>query len=300
MFKRRSKNKESQKRTSKISQQRMPVFSYHSSRSNTDSPANHERHSQQNTSKSLRNKHLAAGLFIFVLLAGFTFISTLSTQVNVRVFQADGSPLTSDTSQYKSELENLLNSSILNRSKFFIDAESIESLLKQKFPELGQVSLMIPMFGRNVTAHLAPERPAIILATSRGAMAVAASGRVIGEASKLPSSIRDNVPTIEDTADIQANTGEVAIPSDLVKFVQTVVAYLEAEEVAYKRLVFPAIANELHIYIEDNNYFVKFNTESDPRQQVGTYLLVRDKIAEQGRSPSEYIDVRIPERASTK
>ena len=93
--------------------------------------------------------------------------------------------------------------------------------------------------------------------------------------------------------------GQLALSSQTVSFIQSVVYELQHQKVTYSRLVLPAGSQELDVYIEGQPYYVKFNIHdvTTAREQVGSYLAAMHYLKEQGAAPSSYVDVRVAGRA---
>jgi hypothetical protein len=109
------------------------------------------------------------------------------------------------------------------------------------------------------------------------------------------------VPTVVDQNPLNITTGQVALPTTSVHFIQTVVAQLGAQHIHFTSIVLPKAASELDVQIAGKPFYVKFNTEDNsPLQQVGTFIAVYKHLQAQGITPHRYIDVRIDGRAYYK
>jgi hypothetical protein len=54
------------------------------------------------------------------------------------------------------------------------------------------------------------------------------------------------------------------------------------------------------VRLPGQKYHLKFSMLTDPRQAVGSYLAIRDKLAKENATPSEYIDLRTDEKVFYK
>ncbi len=86
----------------------------------------------------------------------------------------------------------------------------------------------------------------------------------------------------------------------MIQFITRLDSQLKAEKLEVQAYTLPLLANELHVRLQGQGYYMKFNTENDSRVQVGTYLAVIEKLNSAGQAPTEYIDFRIEERAYYK
>jgi uncharacterized Ntn-hydrolase superfamily protein len=49
----------------------------------------------------------------------------------------------------------------------------------------------------------------------------------------------------------------------------------------------------LHLRIEGKAYLVKFNLRGDAREEAGAFLAVKQHLERAGKTPEQYIDVRV-------
>jgi hypothetical protein len=127
------------------------------------------------------------------------------------------------------------------------------------------------------------------------------NGKALIAASAIGGLDKLKLPTITDQSGLRINTGDIALSSSSITFIRTVVAELQARSVQIDSLTLPASAYELDVRPTGAGYYVKFNMhEPTSRQQSGTFLAVRQRLAAQSITPSQYIDVRLDGRAYYK
>lgn len=227
------------------------------------------------------------------------YISTLTTDPVVHLVGASPADktLVADITTYQDDFKDLLDDSLFNRSKLFIDTNGIAAQMSEQFPELGDVSVVLPLVGRRPVLKVAPARPVLVLSASGGPYVVDPKGRILALARETDSSLRQGLPVVRDESGLPIERGSTAITQETIAFIQEVTRQLSHAQVAVESLVLSPQANELHVQLEGQPYFVKFNMKGEGRLQAGTFLAVRERLQGEGKTPAEYIDVRVAEKA---
>lgn len=286
-------------------QQSANVFSYHANRSSSDAvtgrniaPLPPKRRRMPQVSWLQYAPSLFAAMALIVCLV---YVSTLSTLPQILVVGSqDGQTLVRDTSIYETEAQEVLERSVLNRSKLLIDTNKLARELGETFPELGDISVILPLVGRRPLAEVRPVRPALVVSGGNDVFVVDERGRAIARAGEVESSIRDPLPVVRDESGLPIEKSKAILPQEVVEFVTTVAHQLRAKQVSVQSLTLPPSVNELHVRLEGKPYFVKFDLRGEGRQQAGAFLAVKDKLEKDNKTPAEYIDVRVPEKAFYK
>lgn len=240
---------------------------------------------------------VAAGL----LLVSMFYVSTLSTRPHIQIQRTSDQTLVSSADRYEKEAEEILRHSLLNRSKLTINTDKLAAELHAAFPELGTITVVIPLVDRRPIIQAQPVPPALVLSTAKnGVFVVDARGRAIAKASEVDSSVRDGLPYVRDDTGIEIEVGKAALPEKQVAFVGEVFGQLKAKQVSMGPLTLPGSTNELHVQIEGKPYYVKFDLQGEGRLQAGTYVAVKGRLEKDNVTPAEYVDVRVPEKAFYK
>jgi hypothetical protein len=294
-----------QRRNIKADGQRAPVFSYYSNRSNPEAPRA-PRASQSKADTRRKSTPWWVGYMPslvalgFVLVAGL-YLTTLSTDARIQLTAGGNQPaVVQETSVYEKAAQEELERSLFSRSKLTINTDSIARALRARFPELGDVVVAVPLISRKPIITIQPSTPALILSGQGGTYVIDTNGKPVLKASSLISSVKDSLPVVSDDSGTAMELGQQLLTTDLVSFIGKVDLYLKAKKVPVENYSLPALANELHVRMQGQGYYVKFNTESDVRVQVGTYLALSEKLQTDGTVPTEYMDVRVEERAYFK
>lgn len=283
------------------------VFSYYASR-NPSEVAPRSRLERGETSK---HKRLGGKLALtyapsylagLVLLVCLVYVSTLSSQPNVHITGAtDKKTLIVDADTYEYEVQQLLSRSLLNQSKLLINTDKLASEIESNFPELGDVSVVLPLVGRRPIVEARPARQAIVLGAEDGPFIIDTKGRVLAVTSEVDSYLWDDLPRVQDQSGLSSERGKIALTSEAVAFIREVSYQLKEKRIPVQSFVLPATsANELRVRVQGMPYFVRFDVRGEGRQQVGTYIAVKQRLEKDGAVPKQYIDVRVPEKAFYK
>lgn len=286
---------------------RRQAFSYYSSRS--DSGTNVGRaapQAERPSSGRLRLKSLVRRAPTIV--AGFIILVCvidqlgLSSQVKIVPLTTAKSQLfLQNTTVYQQAADKLFAGSIGNRNKVTVNVSGISKSLQQKFPEIASVSVTLPLLGHRPVVYIQPSDPAFILKTSNGSYVLDKSGKALASAIQDVRATHLQLPVVTDQSGLQIYTGQSALSADDTTFIRTVIAELKTQGFAVDKITLPAAAREVDVYITGKSYFIKFNMQSnDARQQAGTFAAVAKQLAQQGKTPAHYIDVRIDGRAYYK
>jgi hypothetical protein len=286
-----------------------PAFSYYSQRS--DSQVNTGRRDTADVTAGrtsaqppavVRRRRLIMIALSVVVLAGAVYALPLSPTVHVILLQdAATAHFLQDGAVYRQTAEKSLSTSIFNRNKLTVNTAAVRLDLLKNYPEIKDVSVALPLFGRQPQVYVEPYKPSFILTTtSNTAFLLDATGRALAMTNQVPDIDKLGVLTLQDRSGVPVALGVRAVPSTTVTFAQTVSAALKAASITPSSLVLPAKASELDVYVAGTPYFVKFNLQNDALQQAGTYLATRQRLEADHIKPGQYIDVRVPERAYYK
>lgn len=300
----KKKSKSEKQKTRVVSPGQAPIFSYYSSRSQSVERRSPTRHSPNQISKKTGwlqawwLGYLPAIISLGVVVLAFMYVTTLSSDPRIQIVPFDSRPAAiQDIKVYEVAANKLLSKSILNRSKLTINTDKVVSELKQQFPELGDTVLTVPLISRRPIITIQPAIPVLLVQAKSGTFVIDETGRTVLESKQLQSSTRDGLPTVIDQSGADLELGKQNLTTDLVGLISSLQAHFTLSKVKISSYSLPTTSNEVHVHIEGKAYYIKFTVDADSRVQVGTYLAVAQKLDSEGITPSEYIDVRIEERA---
>lgn len=289
-------------RTAKLQDER--VFSYYSNRLE---PQGHRGQEQQGRgankpTRAYRQNLKYAPSYLAFLAIAISLTNVLSLDMNPTILVPGGTTqgLLREQSVYQEEAARLLKSSFLNRSKITIDSLALKHKLQQQFPEIETVAITLPITGRKPIITFEPAQAALILSSSTKQFILNATGRVILPLNQATKAAATGLPQVLDESGLPISLGQIALPQTTENFILTVAAQLQAKQVAIQSITLPALANELHLKLADQPYIIKFNTQNDPLVAAGAFLVLKQRLEADKITPSEYIDLRVEERAYYK
>jgi hypothetical protein len=241
-------------------------------------------------------------LSVTAIIICLGYLLTLTTDPKVVSFTTPRSSegLLRPTAQYQAAAQQIMRDSILNRTKITIDVDGLEAALRQRFPELSTVAVTLPIIGRRPVVQLQATTPALILTAKDGtSFMIGASGRAIMPASAYKPD-GPALPIVRDESGLPIKVGSSALTSSDVNFITTILGQLKAKGITAESLTMPAVAAELRLKPAGGPYYVKFDLNGSARQQVGTFLALKQKLDTDHITPTEYIDVRVNEKAYYK
>lgn len=299
MFGRKKKNTD-QKPRSASSRPSRTVFSYYQNRviPNDESVESQRAREQKQERKASRLPTLIA-LIVIVGCVGYILSVDRNPKIIVVNEQDQAtSSLLRPTQTYQSAAQKILKDSPLNYSKLTMSTAGVAKALQAQFPEITEATVSLPLINRRPVMYLQITSPVFLLNKGNDIYALDEQGRVImkGDAT-LPAS---GLPHIVDQTSQEANISKPYLPVSQIKFLQQVQAQLEAKGIHDASFMLPALANEVYVKLKDKPYYVKLTFSSDARQQIGSFLAVKQKLEADKITPAEYIDARVEDRAYYK
>lgn len=291
-----------------------PVFSYHAAQ-----PARSEPGRSPSVTRLLRpevadkppirrevvqhwpRRVLRVALVVLIVVLALYNLFLTRDPVIVVHERADGRQLLLLRSQetYQDTAREVLAGSLTNTNKLTINTGQVAAQLRDRFPELAHVSVVLPIIGNQPAIHIQTARPKLVLASTRtgGVFLIDSAGRAIMDATKVTVSVKEKLPVVQDQSGLSVAVGDNALPSDNVDFITEVIGQLSAKGIRVTSMVLPPGSSELDVWIDGVPYFVKFNLRGDARVGAGTFLAVKQQLERENKTPGSYIDVRVENKA---
>lgn len=274
------------------------VFSYYARGSSANGSANTGR-SEQAVGRSDNKRFRLASLpsYIALVIAVIAVVYTTLLQPNPRISVVNQpGTIYRPVGEYQSAINSLWQRSVLNRSKLTVRSERLQNDIKAQFSEIESVKIELPLMGQRPKIALVPAKPAMHFISSNGSFYVNAQGKVLSRTTEVIQNQTD-LPLVIDELRIPADPGLRIISETEATFLQKLASYLKQEEIEYESVVLPATAaKEADVRLPGQSYHLKFSMLTDPRQAVGSYLAIRDKLDKDNITPAEYIDLRVEEK----
>ncbi len=239
---------------------------------------------------------LPAIIAIAVIVISVLYSLTLSTNPSIETLGDQPSPYR-ELNEYAAAVDEILQQDLSNRTKFTIQTNKVEDALLDKYPELQAAVLRLPVLGRKPTMVIEVRQPTLLLSVADNTYVLDKNGVAIVQANQLSAADKQGLPVVIDHSGINVEVGQQVLTTETINFILDARDQLAAKQLKITSLVLPVSINELDIQIEGLPYFVKTDTSGDARLQIGTALAVKDNLQGQGTMPSEYVDVRVEEKA---
>lgn len=300
IFRRRNKDKSSVRR-SVAGQGRSANFSYYQNRDDTDRNKRGAKTLERKRSVNLH--HLPSILAVIVIVVCLMYAMTLTDNPKVIIVNQQDEAVQSflrPQEVYQEAGSSVLKNSLLNKTKITLNTDSVAQKLQEQFPEATDIAVAIPLVGRRPVIYMRVAEPVILLNTPSGSYVVDEKGRAIVSIADAPNAQNLTLLSVNDQTGLDIQTGQQALPKNDISFISEVKKQLESANLKVADVTLPPLANELHVRIDGVPYYVKFNLVGYSREQVGTYLAVKQRLEQDKTTPAEYIDVRVSERAYYK
>jgi len=315
MFKRNPKNKPNQQ----ISMRRtLPVDRYYSSM-----PARRQIDGDRPRRPTLEGKSLRdierrpaftlrellaiilrwSGMLAILLVIVFNLVLS---GVGVKVTPQQSQNLYRQDKDYVSISNSVFESSVFYRSKVTFNSDSFEKSLKQQLPEVEVATAVVPLVGLKLQVGLHIAQPLARVqfnATSQGV--IAENGVIVlkGNLADISSKYSD-LPLLRLEPNVSLEAGQSLLTSQEVQLLSLLKTEFNGSSVSRPKLesmMYGVEKRELTARFEGVPYFVRCTTaERDAQTQVGAALATLSQLQEQGKAPSEYIDVRVSGRVYVK
>ena len=223
----------------------------------------------------------------------------LSSGAKVKVIGDDSQLFLRDQKIYQ-EAARKQFTPFFNSNKLTVNADGIATNLQKQFPELKAVSVALPVIGNQPTVYIQPAVPKVILVGKGGMYLLDATGRALITGNQVPDLSGLGIPVVNDQSGLTITLGKIALPQDTISFISQVEGQMKAKGIKITALELPAQSSEMHMRVEGAGYYVKFNLHGEAREEAGSYLAIRDYLANNHKTAGEYIDVRVENRAYYK
>lgn len=293
-------------RSPQLSTRPNAVFSYHANRSVRETSQQREAlpklteppKRKPRVTWLARTRTLAA-LVGIILIAGLMLQLDSSAKV-VPLSASSGSDVFLRDQHIYSVAAQKEFSSLLNSNKLTVDTGKIASDLRQQFPELKAISISLPIIGDKPVVYIQPAIPKIILSGKNGMFVLDADGRALISGSQAVRLQQLGLAVVTDQSGLSLDAGRIVLPGNAVSFITEVIGQLQTKGLKPSSLVLPQGTNELYVTINGAGYQIKFNLHGDARAEAGTFLATKQFLDGQHKTPSQYVDVRVDDKAYYK
>lgn len=279
-----------------LAEQNSRAFSYYNKRG-LDNRNLGRRQPEAPAPQSQEGRRRVLSTLILILIVGLLGYSLLlEPSPRVRVIQSDQAAYATQE-KYQEGISAIWREQLGNRLKLTVNSAQIEQKILNKYPELAEVDISLPVAGKRPLVVLTPHRVALSITNRQGTFYANSQGKILASANELDVLNRqDNFKEVVDQSGLELAPGTYVLSESNVETVLSLVAGLEQSGQKVAGLVLPPVINELDIRLEGKAYILKFNLVEDPEQGVGAFVAFL--IASKGQTqPQEYVDLRVPSKA---
>lgn len=228
-----------------------------------------------------------------MVLIGSVYIIFLSGffKIHQIIVEGSGEVPSSDIVQL---VRQTMQSSFLGDNSLFVNTGGLEKkLLNQNYQlENVHISRQLP---NDLKVAVTFRTPALLWRSNDSIYVLAANGNAIAQ----PKTTNFNLPTVVDTTNLPVKLGDQVVPSSFINFTQSLVGKLSTAKLEVKELSVPETTTELYIQTKQG-YIIKFDTTKRVEDQFSELQLVLQTLKAQNKTPQQYIDLRIENRAFYK
>ncbi len=288
------KNKKSP-RNSRNNDSNNGIFSYYQNRDQSGS---------NNSQAKLSNKrsniitNIPVILSVIAIIASIIFVISLSTNPSIVIVNKDSLLATGDNVDELDQIvSKKLKQSLLNKSKITINTDKIQNELLNEIPEATDIAIALPIISRTPVVYVRIAEPSLLLNTQdKNDFVLDEKGRAISEVSKDMKELT----IVKDSSGLAINLGDQAIPARQIDFINRVGEQFRKKNYKIEYFELSKNANELLVKLRREKFVIKYNLSGDERLQSGTALATLKYLKQKSIKPSQYIDVRVEERAYYK
>lgn len=263
-----------------------------------------QRHTE---TSSQRNKPLIERLkryglivvTITLVVVAVTWMFTLSKTASISV---EGGGAYRTRGEYQQIVADALAESVQNTLKLSLRSDEVEEFIKEKLPEAYSVAVYAPLFGRNPEVIITTAAPfATVLQDSSPSIVMSDRGRLVQDIAKTNIDFT-KLPTITNKTGTTLQPGDQLFkPEEMTALGGLQFQYTKGDsQIAPVAYILPPAPREIHV--QEGTYIAKFSLQQDSpiAQQFGALRAVQGQLQQQGRTPTEYIDVRLASKVFIK
>lgn len=228
---------------------------------------------------------VVAGLFYVVILSGWFNITSIVVQGNRSVSQASIVRAANDS----------LSRHFWYRNIWLVEPGTLSQELESGNYELQQVSVS-RQFPHTLVITVVERQPVLFWQTGNDKFVLDTGGLIVATA----SSTALKLPVVVDTSNLPAKVGDRAVAPGFITFTTDVIAKLAPQTgLSVVELSVADTTNDLQVQT-NAHYMLKFDTTRSVDDQINDLVAVLAKLKADKKTPSEYIDLRIPGRVFYK
>jgi len=233
-------------------------------------------------------KKLIRPIIIIVLVMIVLYAVLASSLFKISKIEVAGNQ-TIDSEDIKSQVGAIITGSSFSQNIIFAPSSDVEKQLKKDNYQIADVKISkIPFNTIKVT--VTEQKPSILWKSGNNLSIITENGRgFIGEPN---DELKSNLPTVEDLSNLPVKEGDKVVSQEFVKFVNDMHSTLFQNGVGIAGAQIEETTTEITVVTKDG-YRIRFDTTRPFSEQLSDLNAVLDSLKQQGRKPTQYIDLRI-------
>lgn len=274
------------------------VYNYRSSRNQSD--RQHDRGNEARPKPPLLARGYAKYAVATLVLLSLGYLTLLTPNAAVKL--SGQTVISRPDGSYERYVDQYLKGSLLNYSKITFDDDKLSSQIIAQFPEVSDVAVSIPFFKQKPHVELKFAEPTVILKVfGDDNYILDQQGRALARESDAADSVETSrLVSVNDTSDQKVSLGSILLTQQQISFIGEIVFQAEQKQIRVEAINLTGGASEINVKYADVAYQVKYSFFAEARQSSGAYFAMRDQLKKDNKTPKQYIDLRIPERAYIK
>ena len=274
------------------------VYNYRSSRNQSD--RQHDRGNEARPKPPLLARNFVKYAVATLVLLSLGYLTFLTPNATVKL--SGQTVISRPNGSYESYVNQYLKGSLLNYSKITFDDDKLFSQIIAQFPEVSDADVSIPFFKQKPHVELKFAEPTVILKVfGDDNYVLDQQGRALARESDAADSVETSrLVSVNDTSDQKVSLGSILLTQQQISFISEIVFQAEQKQLKVEAINLTGGASEINVKYADAAYQVKYSFFAEARQSSGAYFAIRDQLKKDNKTPKQYIDLRIPERAYIK
>lgn len=208
------------------------------------------------------------------------------------------------TIAYEATAKQFRSSSPGNSFVFSLDADALSQYLIAHHHEISSVKVIRHPFSRSVDLAVTLRQPVLMWQTSHENQAFYVDANGISFSFDGYTNRDAKLVHVNDESSVPAQLGVPVASSRQISFLGQLVGQIATSagsQLTVSKIVFPpSSTKEIDVYLTGKPYFVKVYLDRSGKAQAEELIKAVSYLQQKGTQPSQYIDVRVPERVFYK
>ena len=236
-----------------------------------------------------------------VLLITIALFALLTISPNGASVTIQNGPAYRTAQEYDAIISDALHGDVRNLFKPTLQGDAVSTELMKQIPEATSINIYAPLLGRRAEVIITTSAPfAVLLQSNDPSYIINNRGKVVINTQKSTIDT-STLSTVTNTSGITyKEIDQIFKPDEMLSMQELQFQYAQGKDGVAVAYILPQLPREIHT--QEGAYIAKFSIDSgvSMTQQFGALRAVQGQLAVQGKSPLEYIDVRLGDKVFIK